>query len=153
MLWCTLIQKRAQPVTCLVSTPTVHKHGCFQLSGSVFRLFQDELSLDVSAERPKFGFTVWLYKPTSCLGWLCRSPVSFMCIKKVPSCLIQLAINGNKSNSVHIIFGYNMTFTFVPLQPTATSKFFQGYVGAVTSAVSIAVSVFLFSDTNILCEI
>lgn len=29
---------------------------------------------------------------------------------------------------------------FVPLQPTPTSKFLQGYAGAVTSAVSIAVS-------------
>lgn len=74
-------QKHAQLVTCMVSMQTVHKHGCFQLSGSVFRLFQDELSLDVSTERQKFGFTIWLYKPTSCLGWLCRSPMYFMCIK------------------------------------------------------------------------
>lgn len=34
-----------------------------------------------------------------------------------------------------------MSFTFVSPQPTPTTKFLQGYVGAVTSAVSIAVSV------------
>lgn len=31
-------------------------------------------------------------------------------------------------------------FFFISLQPTPTSKFLQGYAGAVTSAVSIAVS-------------
>lgn len=33
---------------------------------------------------------------------------------------------------------------FLLAQPTPTSKFLQGYVGAVTSAVSLAVSVFIF---------
>lgn len=34
------------------------------------------------------------------------------------------------------------------LQPTPTSKFLQGYVGAVTSAVSIAVSFMSFSGID-----
>lgn len=36
----------------------------------------------------------------------------------------------------------------LPLQPTPTSKFLQGYVGAVSSAVSIAVSVSAITDIH-----
>lgn len=36
------------------------------------------------------------------------------------------------------------SISVVPLQPTPTSKFLQGYVGAVTSAVSIAVSFLIY---------
>lgn len=38
---------------------------------------------------------------------------------------------------------HNKQYSFVLFQPTPASKFLQGYVGAVGSAVSIAVSVFL----------
>lgn len=41
--------------------------------------------------------------------------------------------------------------SFIPRQPTPTSKFLQGYVGAVTSAVSIAVSVFLGFSVSLTC--
>lgn len=45
----------------------------------------------------------------------------------------------------YLVFCFDDKLFFVlPTQPTPTSKFLQGYVGAVTSAVSLAVSVFIF---------
>lgn len=43
----------------------------------------------------------------------------------------------------------NVVTLFVFLQPTPTSKFIQGYAGAVTSAVSIAVSGFKINTVRL----
>lgn len=53
-------------------------------------------------------------------------------------------------NSDNVKYNQNVLsfplYSFLPAQPTPTSKFLQGYFGAVTSAVSLAVSMFVIQQ-------